>query len=122
MWGDNSVGYRQEQDTKWGALWALGLPTFDGRWLTQPGVVGIGVKEMEPEPSEEKIKMDRETPPFIVSGALPVVPEKLVKKILNGKFVDMTELLRDNIKLEKRQTETAESAGGVPADRRSLTY
>jgi len=35
-------------------------------------------------------------PPFIVSGALPVVLENLVLKILNGEFVDIAELLRGN--------------------------
>ena len=40
--------------------------------------------------------------PFIVSGALPVVPAKLVKRILNSDFIDMADLLKDNMEIERR--------------------
>ena len=38
--------------------------------------------------------------PFILSEALPVVPIKLLKRIVKGEYVDMAELLNDNIKAE----------------------
>ncbi len=41
--------------------------------------------------------------PFILSEALPVVPAKLVKKIVRGEFVDMAELLWDNMEAERRR-------------------
>ena len=41
--------------------------------------------------------------PFIVSGALLVVSAKLVKRILNGDFIDMVELLKDNMEIERRR-------------------
>jgi hypothetical protein len=41
--------------------------------------------------------------PFILGEALPVVPPKLVRKILRGEFVDMAELLRDNMEAERRR-------------------
>ena len=41
--------------------------------------------------------------PFVLNEALPVVPAKLVKKILKGEFIDMCELLKDNIEAERRR-------------------
>ncbi len=38
--------------------------------------------------------------PFLQSEALPAVPARLVKKILKGEYVDMAELLRDNVEAE----------------------
>ena len=42
--------------------------------------------------------------PFLLSEGLPTIPNKIkiVKKITNGDFVDMAELLRDNIEAERR--------------------
>lgn len=42
-------------------------------------------------------------PPFVVGEGLAPVPAKLVTKILRGEYVDMSELLRDNIEAERRQ-------------------
>ena len=39
----------------------------------------------------------------MLSKTLPVVPAKLVRKILSGEFVDMTELLKDNMEAERKQ-------------------
>ena len=54
---------------------------------------------------------------FIVSGALPVVPAKLVKKILSGEFIHMAELLKDNMEIERRrhpaEGESGSSIGGM---------
>jgi len=41
--------------------------------------------------------------PFILSEALPVVPLKLVKRIVKSKYVNMVELLNDNMEVEHRQ-------------------
>ncbi len=35
--------------------------------------------------------------PFVLSEALPVVPSKLVRRILRAEYVDMAELLKDNM-------------------------
>lgn len=40
--------------------------------------------------------------PFILSECLPPVPAKLVAKIIKGDYVEMAELLRDNIEMERR--------------------
>ena len=37
---------------------------------------------------------------FSMGDGLPPVPAKVVDKILSGQFVDMTELLRDNMEVE----------------------
>jgi hypothetical protein len=35
--------------------------------------------------------------------ALPVVPQRLVKRIVKGEYVDMAELLKDNLEVERRR-------------------
>ena len=37
------------------------------------------------------------TPPLYIGGGLPPIPGKLVRRIQNGHFIDMTELLPDNL-------------------------
>ena len=46
-------------------------------------------------------KQDPVPPPFIMSEALPVVPGKLVKRIRKGEYIDMAELLKDNVEAER---------------------
>ena len=41
--------------------------------------------------------------PFLFNDSFPPIPAKLVEKIQVGEFVDMAELLRDNIELERRK-------------------
>ena len=50
------------------------------------------------------------TTPFILSEALPVVPPKLVKRIVRGDYIDIAEILSDNMELECRRA-LAESEG-----------
>jgi len=50
------------------------------------------------------------TIPFILSEALPVVPPKLVKRIVRGDYIDMAEMSSDNMELERRPA-LAESEG-----------
>ena len=57
---------------------------------------------------------EEEYQPFLFSDGFPPVPAKLVGKILRLEFVDMAELLRDNIETERRQGRQREAAG-VPA-------
>ena len=51
------------------------------------------------------------TPPFLLSECLPPVPAKLVAKIVKGDYVDMAELLRDNIEAERQRTTDSSVAG-----------
>ena len=50
------------------------------------------------------------TAPFLMSDCLPPVPAKLVAKILKGEYIDMAELLRDNIEAERRRATDTPSA------------
>ena len=45
---------------------------------------------------------DEEETPFVLNEGLPAVPAKLVRKIQKGSYVDMEELLRDNMELCRR--------------------
>ena len=47
---------------------------------------------------------------FILGESLPVVPAKLVKRIIRGDYLDMAEMLSDNMEVE-RQRALAESEG-----------
>lgn len=62
----------------------------------------------------------KEGAPFIVGEALPVVPGKLVKKILKGEFVDMAELLTDNLEVERRRLATGDTTQGQRPSRREV--
>ena len=50
---------------------------------------------------------------FVLSEALPVIPAKLVRRILRAEYVDMAELLKDNMEAERRRMQ-AEGGGTHP--------
>ena len=50
------------------------------------------------------------TEPFTLGEGLPVIPAKIVTKILRGEYVEMSELLQDNISLDTKLA-TAHSEG-----------
>ncbi len=81
----------------------LDLPTFTERPAEgrQPEVGEKG-REQGPVDTSTTAKT-KEPPPYIVSEALPVVPGKLVKKIVRGEYIDMAELLKDNVEAERRR-------------------
>ena len=53
----------------------------------------------------------QETPQLVVSESLPVVPGKLVRKILQGEYVEMAELLKDNMEMDRRMAAVGEAPG-----------
>ena len=55
--------------------------------------------------SEKPGKDDIKSDPFVLGEGLPILPAKLTAKILRGEFVEMHELLQDNIALEKKVAE-----------------
>ena len=54
---------------------------------------------------------------FILGEGLPAVPARLVKKILDGEFVDMAELLHNNVEVERRR---ADQGGPTTSELRRL--
>ena len=63
-----------------------------------------GATQEEPksaEPNLEEAKSQELSPPFIIGEGVPAVPAKLVSKIKRGEYVDMAELLKDNIEMER---------------------
>ena len=52
------------------------------------------------------------TEPFALAESLPMIPATLVDKILKGQYVDMCDLLQDNILLSKKATNGGAGGGG----------
>ncbi len=80
---------------------ALNLPAFKG------GVSVAGATDGRKRNEERQGGSNGEQVlgPFILGEALPVVPAKLVKRILKGDYVDMAELLKDNMEVERRRAQ-----------------
>ncbi len=78
---------------------------------------GAGASVVGESSTAEKVD---EVLPFIVSEALPVVPGKLVKRILQGEFTDMAELLKDNVEAERRRLLSGETRSGQRNGRREV--
>ena len=61
--------------------------------------------------------------PFILSEGLPPVPHKLASKTLRGEYIDMAELLRDNLEAQRRAAITAAATphpSSTPKSRREM--
>ena len=72
-------------------------------------------------PSQGNTDCDiQEGAPFILGEALLVVPGKLAQKIAKGEFVEMAELLKDNIELERRRAAVGEGIQGQRLSRREM--
>ena len=98
-------------------------PTLEEVPLIEEGG-GEGEKDKEEEPpskGKEKagglvVPGHKTAPhaPFTLGEGLPVVPAKIVTKIQKGEYVDMAELLKDNIEVGRRRVEQG-GAGGIAA-------
>ena len=108
------------------AVERLGFAVFDGSEAPAAGAADILGETEKGVVSQDKGRTGdilspggtgrgkEEYRPFLFSDGFPPVPAKLVGKILRLEFVDMAELLRDNIEAELRQGRQRE-ATGVPA-------
>ena len=110
-----------------GVVEELGLPVCSGEGGSQTAPTleihqeeDLPVQEVERE-QESHITGGRKakTPdcqPFVFSEGFPPVPAKLVAKIISLEFVDMAELLRDNMEVERRKgvREEATNLGKTP--------
>ena len=104
-----------------GSAGRLSLPVFKvGEEATQAAEVGKRPEEQEPPRSGETKGAGQECSPFVLSEALPVVPAKLVRRILKGEYVDMAELLSDNLEMERRRALSEGGEGGPRVGRREV--
>ncbi len=86
----------------------LGLPTI----ATAPGLaepVAAKPTKATATPSEPA------TTKFQLGETLPVVPARIVRRILKGDFVDMAELTEENLEVELRRSLDGEDSKPVPA-------
>ena len=98
-----------------GLIAALKLPTFSGgdsnaskSATTANSGDTSGSKTASPanpagNQATTKKATSGDTSPFTLGEGLPPVPAKLASKIRRGEYVDMAELLRDNMELERRR-------------------
>ena len=111
----------------------LNLPVIDGAHQEGPANRPAKLSSSSSStsagvPAGDEIAPDPHKPPmddskvttqqFSMGDGLPPVPAKVVEKILSGQFVDMAELLRDNLEVEwRRNTMESTTAGPVPTAR-----
>ena len=106
------AGHRLGRELDEGAVRVLGLPTFDQSEPTPNPSGALPQRVSEQEQPEKRREKEVKPPshPFIISSALPVVPVKLV-------YVDMAELLRDNMEVERRRHATEGDGAGTSSRR-----
>ena len=101
----------------------LALPTFTERSTDrgQPEEGSLGGELGAAGPGDPRVAAKVEDlHPYIISEALQVVPGKLVRRILSGEYVDMAELLKDNVEAERRRLLSGESRSGQRLGRREV--
>ena len=104
----------------------LNLPLAEGGDNPLPDAAGgeSGLGESATTPPFVPKKVGASTPPqqpFLLSKGLAPVPPKLVTKIQNLEFVDMAELLRDNLEVQRQvasQDRWASTTGQSTRNRR----
>lgn len=77
---------------------------------TEAGAAPVDVNT-QPTMSGGKAKKPA-TEPFSLAESLPIIPASLVEKIAKGQYVDLSDLLQDNILLSRRNG----SGSGTPAE------
>ncbi len=92
----------------------LGLPVFDDHGspsvapVEGPKCVGAGRE------SASSKKGDVTVQKFQLGPTLPVVPARIVRRMLRGDYVDMAELSEDNLELELRRSTEGEEGKPTP--------
>lgn len=76
----------------------LKLPIF-GDSTSPSGATPAGAAKVPPMVKAATNESSATSPPFTLGEGLPPVPGKLIQKIQRGEYVDMAELLRDNMEL-----------------------
>ena len=74
-----------------------------------------------PLPQKEKVNAEEGAPnQYILGEGLPPIPAKLVAKIQRGDYVDMAELLRENMEMACRQAATSTPSDTQKSSRREV--
>ena len=102
--GSDDLGHLPDPD----AIEGLGLPVVEpegegGRSAALAGGSAVTVAG-DPKKGKEKDKPSPQ-PAFLLGEGLPPVPPKLVDKIQRLEFVDMAELLGDNLEVQRRSSD-----------------
>ena len=95
------IGHTLEGEVPASQVGDLHLPTFTGPPESNEGggVASDGIRE---ESGNRESKSDQ-IQPFLLSDTLPLVPVKLVERILKGEYLDMAEFLKNNMEVERRR-------------------
>ena len=108
------------------AVQQLGLPVADEAPTLGEGLDGELDGELpggQPSTSSaatEAADLKSSGKPFILSEGLPPVPYKLVARILKGEFIDIAELLRDNLEAQRRASAVAQHSSTPAKSRREI--
>ncbi len=91
---------------------SIGIPIIEKgkthqREDTAPTKAGTSASAKEPvvaESAPTTEKAGTKASPLVLGESLPAVPAKLVTKIQKGEYVDMAELLKDNMEIVAERT------------------
>ncbi len=90
----------------------LGLPTIG----TEPGPVRPGGRESSSAGSSREVAGPSSSPQkFQLGETLPVVPSRLVRRVLRGDYIDMAELSEEHLELELRRSLEGEESKPTPS-------
>ena len=81
----------------------FGVPSIAPPASSQPSRVGVGVALSFPAIFNSAPLVERD---FVIGPGYYPIPNKLVSKIINGQFVELVDLLPDNLKSNKTETQT----------------
>ena len=99
------VAFRLGNEPDGSLMWDMGLLSFTGGIAADKEAMAM----VDPSllvPDEQQADSKQQPlgeGPFVLSKALPVIPAKLIRKVEKGEFVDMADLLIDNIEAERRR-------------------
>ena len=82
----------------------LHLPVFDQKGSIRRPADGKRVGQAQQKEKTRSAGGINTATPFLLGEGLPPIPAKLVAKIRKGDFVDMAELLQDNIEADRRHS------------------
>ena len=101
----------------------LNIPVFDQEMDARRPPDSTQVGETESKVQLDSVRGAKMATSFLHSEGLPPIPANLVAKIQKGDFVDVAELLRDNMEAERRHSKedgASTSSGQLAQSRREV--